>query len=80
MTKILQATYSNGNLVLSESLDPALEGKRLRVLVMDPQETVENLNSGQQVEQVQDFLAWAKQISFQLPSDYKFDRDELHER
>jgi predicted DNA-binding antitoxin AbrB/MazE fold protein len=80
MTKILEVTYSNGNLVLSESLDPALEGKRLRILVMEPQETVENLNPEQQIEQVKDFLAWSKRISFQLPPDYKFNRDELHER
>ena len=80
MTRILEATYSNGNLILSEALDPALEGKKLRILVMESQETVENLNSEQRVRRVKDFLAWASQFSAKLPPDYKFDRDEIYER
>ncbi len=80
MTQILEATYSDGKLILSKALDPDLEGKKLRILVIESQETVENLNPEQRVQRVKDFLAWAKQISFQLPPDYKFDRDELYER
>ncbi len=80
MTKILEATYSNGNLILSEALDPDLEGKKLRVVVLEAQEMVENLSSEERVQRVKDFLAWAKQISFKLPPDYKFNRDELYER
>lgn len=78
MTKILEATYSNGNLILSETLDPALEGKKLKVIVVEAQETIENLTSEQRVQRVKDFLAWAKQISFRLPPDYKFDRNEIY--
>lgn len=80
MTKILEATYSNGNLILSEALDPDLEGKKLRVVVLEAQEMVENLSSEERVQRVKDFLAWVKQISFKLPPDYKFNRDELYER
>ncbi|HEY9630540.1 MAG TPA: hypothetical protein V6C84_24860 [Coleofasciculaceae cyanobacterium] len=47
---------------------------------MESQETVENLNSEQRVRRVKDFLAWASQFSAKLPSDYKFDRDEIYER
>ncbi len=80
MSKILEATYSNGNLVLSEALDPTLEGKKLRVVVLEAQETVEDLPSEQRVQRVKDFLAWASQFSAKLPSDYKFDRNEIYER
>lgn len=80
MTKILEATYSNGNLILNEALDPALEGKKLRVIVLEAQETVENLTSEQQGQRVKDFLAWAGQFSAKLPPNYKFDRDEIYER
>lgn len=82
MTRILEATYSNGNLILSEELDPALEGKKLKIVVLEAQEqeTVENLTSEERVQRVKDFLAWAKQFSAKLPPDYKFDRDEIYER
>jgi predicted DNA-binding antitoxin AbrB/MazE fold protein len=80
MNKILEATYSKGTLILSEAIDPALEGKKLKIVVLEAQETAENLTSEQRVQRVKDFLAWAKQISFKLPPDYQFNRDELHER
>lgn len=80
MNKILEATYSNGNLILNEALDPALEGKKLRILVVESQETAESLTSEQRFQRVKDFLAWASQFSAKLPSDYKFDRNEIYAR
>ncbi|MBF2028314.1 MAG: hypothetical protein IGS48_16360 [Oscillatoriales cyanobacterium C42_A2020_001] len=80
MTRILEATYSNGNLILSEALDPSMEGKTLKVLVMEPQETAKNLDPEQRSQRVKGFLAWAKQFSAKLPPDYKFDRNEIYER
>lgn len=81
MTKILEATYSNGNLILSESLNPDLEGKKLKVMILETDE-------GSQTEdaevdrraKVKRFLENAKQYSAQIPPDYKFDREELYDR
>jgi hypothetical protein len=78
MTKILEATYSNGSLILSEVLTSDMEGKKLRVVVLDAPEVPEDMN--QRSQTIQDFLTWSQQISFQLPPDYRFDRDELYER
>ena len=38
MVKVLQAIYKDGQLVLSEELDPALEDKQLRIIVFDADE------------------------------------------
>lgn len=80
MSKILQATYHDGNLILDEKLDAALEGKKLRIVV------IENfVESNDQVERSleprkQRFLEQLQQHSFKLPKDYKFDREELYDR
>lgn len=81
MTKILEATYSNGNLILSEALDPGLEGKKLRVMIIENNEEIQAEDA--EVERrakVKRFLEHAKQYSAQIPPDYKFNRDELYER
>ena len=38
MTKIIEVTYSNGNLILSQALNPDLEGKKLRVMILETDE------------------------------------------
>jgi predicted DNA-binding antitoxin AbrB/MazE fold protein len=78
MNKILEATYSNGNLILSESLNPELEGKKLRVMILETDELNQEELSPQ--ARRQRFLDAAAKHSFELPPDYKFDRDELYER
>ena len=75
MTKILDATYSNGHLVLSETLPPDLEGKKLRVMIL---ETPDEELSPQ--ARRQRFLDATAKHSFELPPDYKFNREELYER
>jgi predicted DNA-binding antitoxin AbrB/MazE fold protein len=72
MTKILEATYSNGTLILSEALDPALEGKKLKVMILETNE----LNGEELSPQArrQRFLDAAAKHSFDLPPGYKFDR------
>ena len=35
MTKILEATYSNGSRMLSEALDANLEGKKLKSVILE---------------------------------------------
>jgi hypothetical protein len=77
VTKFLEATYTKGNLILSEALSPDLEGKKLRVLILETPETDEELT---REEKLTRFLEHAKQVSFKLPKDYKFVRDEIYDR
>jgi predicted DNA-binding antitoxin AbrB/MazE fold protein len=81
MTKILEATYSNGHLVLSESLDPELEGKKLKVMILktDEESQTEDAEADRRAK-VKRFLEHAKKHSFELPPDYRFNRDELYDR
>jgi predicted DNA-binding antitoxin AbrB/MazE fold protein len=79
MSKVLQATYQDGKLALDEKLDAALEGKKLRIIVL------EALEAGDQGEQIleprkQRFLEQLQQHSFTLPENYQFDREELYGR
>ena len=78
MSKVLHATYHDGNLVLDEKLDAALEGQKLNLILVeaDSPSQVEL----EQSERTQSFLKWAEQYSAKLPADYKFDREEAHER
>ncbi len=79
MTQILQATCINGNLVLSEQLNPQMEGKRLKVIVQEATEAEQS--AGMTADQkFAAFLDHAKQFSAKLPANYKFNRDELYER
>jgi hypothetical protein len=75
MNQTLQATYRDGNLILEERLDSRLEGKKLIIILVDSEPTENDFT-----ERKQQFLDWAKQYSTKLPADYKFDREEAHER
>lgn len=82
MNKVLQATYHDGNLVLDEKLDAALEGKKITLILVD---SSESSNQPEQTEvdveeRKRRFLEKSKQYSAKLPPDYKFDREEAHER
>lgn len=78
MVKILQATCTNGELVLSEKLSSELEGKRVQIMIFAPSEFSETTES--QKSRVQQFLERMKNYSFKLPSDYKFNREEIYDR
>jgi len=81
MTQILEATYSDGKLILNEALNPDLEGKKLRVMILETNEEIQAEDAeGDRRAKVKRFLEHAKKHSFELPPDYKFDRDELYER
>ena len=78
MNKFLRATYHDGNLVLDEKLDTALEGQKLTLILVEAESS-----SPLEIEQTgrtQRFMEWAQQYSAKLPSDYQFDREEAHER
>ena len=78
MSKVLYATYHDGNLVLDEKLDAALEGQKLTLILVE----AESLSQSEleQIEPSHKFIEWAQQYSAKLPPDYKFDREEIHER
>jgi hypothetical protein len=49
MNKVLQATYQDGNLVLDEKLDAALEGKKLFLILLE-----ESQGGGEQKQPTQE--------------------------
>jgi len=79
MNKVLQATYHDGNLVLDEKLDIALEGKRLTlILVEEPDSPFQSELDLE--DRKREFLDWAQGYTAKLPLDYKFNREEAHDR
>jgi len=78
MNKVLQATYHDGNLILDKKLDAALEGKKLTLILVEAESFAQS--ELEQTERTRRFLEWAQQYSAKLPPDYKFDREEAHER
>lgn len=85
MSKVIQATYHDGNLVLDEKLDAALEGKKLTLILVESSEASEQtgqpvIDDAERKQRFLEFLEKSKQYSAKLPPDYKFDRDEAHER
>ncbi len=66
------------NWVLDEKLDAALEGKKLALILVEAKSSSQS--ELEQQERTRKFLEWAQQYSAKLPPDYKFDREEAHER
>jgi hypothetical protein len=79
VNKVLQATYHNGNLVLEEKLDAALEGKKLTLILVEEPDAFPHHELDVE-ERKREFFEWANQFSAKLPPDYRFDREEAHER
>jgi len=71
METILEATYRGGVLVLDRSLGSDEEGKRFKLIV------VEEVESAAKRER---FFQFVKDHSFELPADYRFNRNEIYER
>jgi len=71
MSQILEAVYQNGNLILKEKLSSNLEGKSVKLIIL------ENDQTEQKKEQ---FLKQIDQHHFPLPQNYQFNRDEIYER
>lgn len=78
MSKVIQATYHDGHLVLDEKLDATLEGQKLTLILVEAESTSQP--ELEQTERTRKFLEWAQQYSAKLPPGYKFDREEAHER
>lgn len=82
MSKVIQATYHDGNLVLDEKLDSALEGKKLTLILIEDSESSDQADRGvfDDAERKRRFLGKLKTYSIKLPEDYKFNREELYDR
>lgn len=78
MLKIVQATCTNGELVLSEKLSPELEGKTIQILILEASQSTQTIDSGE--SKIQQFLAQVNNYFFLLPQDYKFNREEIYEQ
>lgn len=70
MHKISQAVYQNGNLILSEHLNPEMEGKHLRVIILDADD--------RQTKRERFFQLVDRHV-FALPENYQFNRDEIYD-
>jgi predicted DNA-binding antitoxin AbrB/MazE fold protein len=68
MYKILEATYHQGNLILKDKLSESLEGKQIKIIVLEASDS-----------QKESFLEKVDQHSFELPQDYQFNREELYD-
>lgn len=80
MSKVLQATYQDGKLALDEKLDAAMEGRKLRIIVLEDVTEVEHEADQGLEPRKQRFLEQLQQHSFTLSEGYKFNREELYER
>jgi hypothetical protein len=77
MIQFMQATYQNGQLILKQKLNEALEGKTLNIIVITEEAMARR---SQMAHKKEHFLKFVDSVSFSLPSDYRFNRDELYAR
>lgn len=68
MVKIVQATCTNGELILKEKLNSELEGKTVQIMIFESTESSETIDSGE--SKIQQFLERVKNYSFKLPTEY----------
>ncbi|WP_414528662.1 hypothetical protein [Nodularia chucula] len=78
MLQIIQATCTNGELVLSEKLSSELEGKTIQIMILEPSESTQAIDSEE--SKIQQFLERVNNYSFPLPQNYKFNREEIYDR
>jgi ubiquitin len=78
MLQIIQATCTNGELILNEKLSSELEGKTIQIMILEPSESTQAIDS--QESKIQQFLARVNNYSFPLPPEYKFNREEIYDR
>ena len=71
---VLTATCKNGVLLFEQPLPTELEGEKVRieVFVTDRDDLERKRYKRQQ------FIEWSKHFSGKLPTDYKFDREEIY--
>jgi hypothetical protein len=80
MSITLQATCSNGTLIPDRQLSSDLEGKTLQIIILEPEDSPNVADKLDDPINLEQFLEHAKQYSFKLPTDYRFNREELYDR
>lgn len=78
MVKWVQAIYTNGEVILCENLCSELEDKILQIMIFESSEFDEKIDYSE--SKINQFLERVKNYSFQLPPDYKFNREEIYDR
>ena len=78
MLKIVQATCTNGELVLSEKLSPELEGKTIQIVILEPTQSTQTIDNGE--SKIHQFLEKVNKYSFRLPQNSQFNREEIYEQ
>ena len=78
MLQIIQATCTNGELILSEKLSSELEGKTIQIMIIESSDSTQLIDS--QESKIHKFLERVNNYSFPLPPDYKFNREEIYDR
>lgn len=68
---MLEAIYRNGVLVPDRSLGAENEGKKFKLIVVEEKVPA---------TEIELFLRFVEAHSFNLPGDYRFNRDEIYER
>jgi hypothetical protein len=71
MKSILSAIYKNGTLVLDKRLGGEKEGKKFKIILFE-----QDSNKAKKER----FFRFIEKQAFNMAKDYKFDREELHER
>jgi len=71
MQVVLGATYRDGVLVPDRSLGAEKEGKRFRLILVEQEEPSIKRDR---------FFRYVRSNSFELPEDYRFNQDGIHER
>ncbi len=71
MEIVTKATYKKGTLVLDQSLGLEKEGKKFKIIIVEE----ENMKTKKER-----FLQSIEKYTFVLPKDYRFNREEIHER
>ena len=71
MQVVLEATYKDGVLIPDRSLGAEKEGKRFKLILVEQEEP--SLKRER-------FFRFVRSNSFNLPKDYRFNREEIYER
>ncbi len=69
--QISEATYKNGAFVLDGDSDFKKEGKKFKIIIIEEERAR---------SKKEHFLKFLEKHTFDLPEDYKFDREEIYER
>jgi len=71
---ILNGTCKNGVFIFEKPLPAELEGEKVKIEVCVTSHT----NPDQTHQKRQQFIDWSRQFVGKLPTDYKFDREEIY--